>query len=262
MIVRITKERVKGPFHMHTIHVIPSITTIARCESGWADKIREIEPLGLRSVGLFLTGVREAERRELYRELELAHVRHLFTIPFVHAVSDMSEDEYRYLIDRFGTETFNLHPIRQYPLAHKLSAEIRRRITIENAFIDQSIDLMDLSGFHGICMDIAHAEDLRRKNSAEFEKLERLTKRAPVMANHVSLSGEAPLIDSYGDITYHTHVIGEGGGLEYLDRYSADFFGPIVAIELANSLAEQVALFPKIEAAVGTKFTASLKRAA
>ncbi len=80
---------------MRGFTVIPSVTTITRSASSWRDKIAEIEPLGLRAVGLFLTGVNAAERRELYRELELTHVRHLFRIPFVHAVSDMSEDEYR-----------------------------------------------------------------------------------------------------------------------------------------------------------------------
>lgn len=206
--------------------------------------------------------MREAERRELYRELELAHVRHLFTIPFVHAVSDMSEHEYRYLMDRFGTELFNLHPLRQYPLQHTLSAEIRRRITIENAFIDQSIELIDLSGFHGICMDIAHAEDLRRKNPREFEKLERLTHRAPVLANHVSLSGDAALVDSYGELTYHSHSIGEGRDLSHLNRYSREFFGSIIAIELADSLAEQVRLIPVIEETLAETLQSVVQRAA
>ena len=247
---------------MRGVQVIPSITTIARGASTWRDTIAELEPLELRSVGLFLTGVREAERRELYRELELAHVRHLFTIPFVHAVSDMSEDEYRYLMDRFGTEFFNLHPVRQYPLQHKLSAEVRRKITIENAFIDQSIELMDLSGFHGICMDIAHAEDLRRKNAPEFEKLAHLIHRAPVLANHVSLSGDTALIDSYGEVTYHSHSLEEGGDLSYLRRYPREFFGSVIAIELADSLAEQMKLRPIVEDIVAEKRESVVKRAA
>jgi hypothetical protein len=174
----------------------------------------------------------------------------------------MSEDEYRYLMDRFGTELFNLHPLRQYPLQHTLSAEIRSRITIENAFIDQSLELMDLSGFHGICMDIAHAEDLRRKNPREFEKLERLTHRAPVLANHVSLSGGPALVDSHGELTYHSHALGEGGDLSYLDRYSSEFFGSIVAIELGDSLAEQVKLIPAIEETVAETLQAVVQRAA
>jgi hypothetical protein len=174
----------------------------------------------------------------------------------------MSEDEYRYLMDRFGTELFNLHPIRQYPLQYKLSADIRQKITIENAFIDQAIQLTDLSGFRGICMDIAHAEDLRRKNAREFEKLERLIQRAPVLVNHVSLSGGAALIDSYGEVTYHSHILAEGGDLSYLHRYSPEFFGSILAIELAESLSEQVKLIPEIEEALTEKLQSVVKKAA
>ncbi len=247
---------------MSDFQVIPAVTTIARCSSGWSDKIREIEELGLRSVALFLTGVSELERRKLYRELEMAHIRHLFTVPFVHAVSDMSDDEYRYLMDRFGTELFNLHPVRQYPLQHKLSTEIRRRIAIENSFIDRSIELMDLSGFQGLCLDVAHAEDVRRKNGPEFETLERLTKMAPVLANHISLSGEKSQLDSEGNPTFHSHVTQEGRGVSYLERYPASFFGPIVAIELADPLAEQMKLVPLIEDILTAKSGRKMKKAA
>lgn len=247
---------------MSYFRVIPSITTIARSASTWRHKIAEIEPLGLRAVGLFLTGVAQAERRALYRELELLRVHHEFTIPFVHAVSEMSEDEYRYLMGQFGTELFNLHPLRQYPLQHTLSAELRDKITIENAFIDQAIDLMDLSGFRGICMDVTHAEDLRRKNPLEFDKLAHLTKTAPVLVNHISLSGDVPLVDSYGDLTYHTHVLSEGRDLSYLERYSAEFFGSIVAIELADALAEQMRLVPAIEGMITRKLHMPMTKAA
>jgi hypothetical protein len=246
---------------MHGFRVIPSITTISRCASGWRDKIGEIEALGLTSVGLFLTGVREAERRELYRELELAHVRHLFTVPFVHAVSDMPEDEYRYLIDRFGVELFNLHPVKQFPLQHKLSAEIRRKITIENTSTDQSIDLLDLSGFNGICLDMAHAEDLRCRSGHEFEKLARLTTMAPVLVNPISVSGEVAHSDSHGNLTYHSHVTVDGRDVSYLERYPLNFFGSIVAVELADLLAVQVKLVPVIQEMLVVKGTI-LKRAA
>jgi hypothetical protein len=121
---------------------------------------------------------------------------------------------------------------------------------------------MDLSGFHGICMDVAHAEDLRRKDTLEFEKLERLAHRAPVLANHVSLSGDAALIDSYGEVTYHSHLLQEGGDLSYLKRYSSEFFGSIIAIELADALAEQVKLVPIVEDIVAEKFRPLVKKAA
>lgn len=247
---------------MNPFLVIPSITTISRCASGWQHKIREVEELGLRSVGLFLTGVDEVERRVLYRELELAHVRHLFTIPFVHAVADMSEDEYRYLSDRFGVELFNLHPLKQYPLRHALSAEIRSRITIENASLQHALELRDLEGFRGICLDVAHAEDLRRNNELEFEKLSRLTTQVPVLANHISVSGEISQLDSKGNPTYHSHLIEEGRDLSYLRHYPAHFFSSTVAIELANSLAEQVMLIPSVEHTLAQKFGVVVKRAA
>jgi hypothetical protein len=243
----------------HTI--LPSITTHNRTASTWRDKLLEVQQLKLSSVALFLTGVRSEERHELYRELRRAQTKHHFTIPFVHAVSDMRDDEYRLLIDTHGTQTFNLHPSRQFPLQHELSLATRQRITIENAFIDRSLEPYDLEGFSGLCLDIAHAEDLRRTHPAEFEKLAELVKTFPVYANHISIVSDTRILDSEGNMTFHTHVLTEGGDTSYLTRYSADFFGSFVAIELADTIADQLQLVPTIRAILEAK-TRSISREA
>lgn len=241
--------------------ILPSITTHARSVSSWRDKILEIQPLGLTAVGLFVTGVSPEQRVELYKQLETAHRDHRFTIPFVHAVADMDEDEYHYLVETFETELFNLHPTRQFPLSHNLSLEIRQRITIENAFIHEAITVDDLAGFQGVCLDVAHAEDLRRSFPEEFEKLASLLTVAPVRANHVSVVHPVAQLDSQGSMTFHSHVHAAGGEINYLQHYPLEFFGSIVAIELADSLADQHRLIPSIEGMLYSKL-ASVQRTA
>ena len=230
--------------------------------SSWHDKILEIKPLGLTAVGLFLTGVTPEQRLELYRTLEHAHASHRFTIPFVHAVADMHNDEYDYLVENFGTELFNLHPSRQFPLVHDLSYKTRQRITIENAFIDHSITMEDLLGFNGVCMDVAHAEDLRRTNPVEFDKLTQLVNKTPVRANHISVVHSIAHQDSLGQLTFHSHVLAAGGDIEYLQLYSPEFYGPILAIELADSLADQCQLIARIETIMESKKSLYHKTAA
>jgi len=244
----------------HTI--LPSITTHARTVSTWRDKLLEVQQLKLSSVALFLTGVRADERAELYRELHQAQANHRFTIPFVHAVSEMRDDEYRLLVDTYGTQTFNLHPSRQFPLQHELSPAIRQRITIENAFIDRALEPYDLEGFNGLCIDVAHAEDLRRTHPAEFEKFAELVNKFPVHANHISIVSDSRMLDSEGNMTFHTHVLAEGGDTSYLAGYSLNFFGPLVAIELADTIADQLQLVPAIRAILEAKMYSVQRTAA
>jgi hypothetical protein len=241
--------------------IIPSITTHTGVASDWRSKISEIAPLNLQSVALFLTGTSENERYELYYHLEHARRTHHFTVPFVHAVSDMKEDEYRFFVERFQTTLFNLHPVRQFPLAHTLSETIRQMITIENAYIDQSINADDLVGFKGICLDIAHAEDLRRSHPAEFAKLSKLIADRGVLANHISVINRERRYDSHGQMTFHAHEL-KRGDTSYLANYAPRYFGEIICIELKDSLADQVTLLPDIASAVRASRERAVKIAA
>lgn len=241
--------------------ILPSITTHQRSSSGWRNKIEELVPLGISEAALFLTGVAAQERTALYHELERARSHHVFTLPFVHAVSDMQEDEYDYLSSNFGTELFNLHPSRQFPLLFDLSQSTRDKITIENAFIDEAITLDDLRGFNGICLDVSHAEDLRRKNPAEFDKLVSMLSLAPIRANHISAVYPVAALDSNGHLAFHSHLWqGDDCAVGYLKSCPLEFFGELISIELANSLAEQQRFIPLIERLLEQKQVALLPR--
>jgi hypothetical protein len=233
--------------------ILPSVTTHGRTASTWREKLREVQQHNLSAFALFLTGVKKDGRHALYRELQRLHTNHHFTIPFVHAVSEMHDDEFRLLIETFGTATFNLHPSRQFPLKHELSSRTRERITIENAFIDRSLEPADLEGFNGLCIDVSHAEDLRRTHPGEFEKFSRLVQDFPVRANHVSLVSDVSMLDSQGNMTFHSHVLANGGSLSYLEQYSLDFFGSLIAIELEDSIADQIRLIPQLCEILETK---------
>jgi hypothetical protein len=56
----------------------------------------EPEPFGMRQVGLFVTGLQKAERIECYRTLLELRAHRFFSIPFVHAVSDIDDAEYAF----------------------------------------------------------------------------------------------------------------------------------------------------------------------
>jgi hypothetical protein len=231
-----------GSADMRSFSVVPSITTHNRYGSTWREKIAELEPLGIRQVGLFVTGLQKAERKGCYRELLALREHHPFSISFVHAVSDMDDAEYAFLRHEFGTRWFNLHPLREFPLIHPLSDETRSFITIENSCFVDLIQIQDLQGFAGLCIDIAHLEDTRLVNPSGYGQILELCEAFPVRANHISAS-ITPASEVYRGFPKHSsHHLAAEVELNYLSQMPKEVVGEVVALELENPLAEQLRL--------------------
>lgn len=225
--------------------ILPSITSHGRTGSSWRDKISEIEALNLKAVSLFVTGLSDTDRKECYALLEGVRKNHDFSIPFVHAVSSMSESEYLYLIHTFGVEYFNLHPTWQFPLQHGLSPQIRKKILIENSTILESrLIPADMEGFGGICFDLSHLEDTKRASPSVYAELLQLTEQFPVLANHISAVPAHP--------NTSCHVLASNDEMRYLADLDPSSFSDLCSIELENSLTEQCTLITIIEDALLT----------
>ena len=220
--------------------VVPSITTHGRSGSDWRSKLLEVEHLGLNQIGLFVTGLNPQERQLCFHELVKLRNRFEFSIPFVHAVASMKEVEFRFLRDCFGTKKFNLHPVKEYPLEFKLSDSIREHILIENASACVALNDVDVEAFGGICIDISHLEDMRINHPAEYEKTLSLLSKYPVNANHVSAVAKNVVANSGCCLHRSIHIANADEDFEYLKSHPAQVFSNIAALELENSIHEQV----------------------
>jgi hypothetical protein len=243
--------------------ILPSITTHGTTSISWKDRISEIEPLGLRDVGLFLTGLTADQRYECYNLLRKVRRHHSFSVPFVHAVSSMNEDEYNFLIDIFDTKAFNLHPTSQYPLDQNLSANLREKIYIENASVEHALTPADIEGFAGICLDLSHLEEMRLNDIDAYRKMETMLGSNKIGANHLSAIWYKTTVILSGRRRYSQHVLRTGRDLIYLKGYPANYFSRYCAIELENSLAEQARLIHVLEQLLADKnSTEHIKEAA
>jgi hypothetical protein len=222
--------------------ILPSITTHGRTTSSWPDKIGEIQHLGLTEVALFLTGLSAQDRAECFRLLDTLLDRHAFSIPFVHAIAEMPEEDYLFLMQRFGTRQFNLHPASEFPLQHPLRDSIRECIAIENNLVTRALTEADIEGFNGICLDLSHLEDLRLGDQAEFAKMQELLDAHPIRVNHASAVWEFSKIDLKGFEVFHRHVSRSPEDMSYLRAYPRSYFAPFCAIELENSLSDQMGI--------------------
>lgn len=212
--------------------VLPSITTTDNPD--WRQQIAEISTFSLATVALFITGLDFEQRQECYRLLE--RIPNL-TIPFVHARTDMDVPEFTYLINRFQTQLFNIHALQAYPLQHDYSL-YADRILIENTY--HFSPAPDLPRFGGLCLDLSHLEILRLFRPAAYYQLIQLTHTYPVPANHVSaINPKHIFIDDSGQ-PHANHHLQQLSDLDYLRHFPARCFSSLIAIELTNSLSEQL----------------------
>lgn len=229
------------------VRCIPSITTHSRGGHGWREKIPELPELGVTECALFVTGLTSSQREECYTLLLQAKQLLPFTIPFVHAVSSMREDEFWFLHDTFGTEAFNLHPQWDFPLVHSLSTRIRERIFIENCSVSTPLTREDLVGFAGLCLDLSHLEDARRNHPENFARTVALTRTTKVGANHISgvrNLGVRP-DGSLGGTS--THIAETSEDFSYLATIPARCFSAVLALELENPIKEQLELIDDVK---------------
>ena len=230
--------------------VLVSVTTVHRrsAEDAWKPMLREIQEYGVREFALFLTGLDAAKRKSCFSTLKKLRRWQEISIPFVHARSDMSGDEYRLLMAEYGTQAFNLHRARQFPHSSDLDDELRRRIFIENA---GPLDSSDLQGFAGICLDLSHLEDCRLTNNVQYAQMVKLLESFPIGANHISAIRRKPRLDPEEKVlSYADHRLSRAAGIDYLLSCPARYFAPLIAIELSNPIAQQLALKARIESQV------------
>ncbi|MFA5927075.1 MAG: hypothetical protein WCT32_02705 [Patescibacteria group bacterium] len=221
--------------------VLVSITSFE--QKDWKSQIRDIAQLKIRELSLFLTSIKLDERQEYYRALEKVGG---ISIPFVHARQDMAPDEYHYLIKRFGTKLFNLHSNSEYPLEYDLG-ELRSIIALENTSTELGLPENELGSYAGLCLDFAHLESDRLAKSGNYAKTIPLLDRYPILVNHVSAIGTKPEINQQGMVCYDAHHMDDMEQLNYLQQFPLRYFAPIIAIELTNTIKEQLEIKTYIE---------------
>jgi len=219
--------------------ILVTITTTYR--SHWRQKIREVNKLNIKEAALFLTGLNPQERKECYQLLKKSA---LIKIPFVHLRSDIAPWELKFLIKNYQSKIFNIHSETQYPLKHNLSL-YSNQIYIENT--DCLLNEKELQKWAGICLDLSHLEDDRCLNPKRYHYNLKIIKKYPLGCNHISAVRKKTFHHSqYGNIK-SSHWIQNLAEVDYLKNFPKEFFSPVIAIELENSLKKQLKVKKYIE---------------
>ncbi|MDO8524558.1 MAG: hypothetical protein Q7R99_02935 [bacterium] len=218
---------------------LPAITTLSAKfkvdGNSWKDKIKEIDELDLKKVAIFPTCLDKEQRQEMYGLLEKTQIEE---IPFVHLRSDMSLEELNYLVERFKAKVFNIHTERQWPLKYDLS-KYKQMIFMENAGYD--LQVQDIEKFSGICLDFSHLENARLLFTDRFKAQENLLLLYEIGCNHIAaISKTKQATEDGAYISFDKHIFKDLSEFDYLKNYPKEFFSNFCAIEVENSLAEQL----------------------
>jgi len=214
------------------MQILPTITTIT--PRAWREKLVEVKKFKLKEVCLFLTCLDKREREELYALLKNTSVE---KIPFVHLRSDMSPEELAFLIEDYQTKIFNTHTKREYVPLYDYG-KYKKFIYIENVY--QPFDEAEVKEFGGVCLDLSHLESDRLLRPDSYRHVIEFLKKYPPVCSHVAAVSKKPILDENGYQRYGTHHLKDLSELDYLERYPLDYFGSMVAVELENTIEEQL----------------------
>ena len=226
--------------------ILVSLTTLNNPD--WQKNIADLKRFGIKEFALFPNCINaREEREELFKTIvkELGPV----SIPFAHIRSDMHPDELDFMIKNFGTKAVNIHPITDWPIIYDLD-KYKNMIYVENAghAFTKGLTAKDLEGFAGVCLDLSHLESVRLQNIPGYEINIDIALKYKIGAIHMSaVTDKKTYIPEYDFWTNDSHYMEDLKQMDYIKRYYPKYFGPYAAIEVSNSIEDQIKMKKYIE---------------
>lgn len=212
--------------------ILPSITTIT--PGAWREKLKEVKELKIKEVALFPTCLNTKQRQEFYKLVKEAGIK---SVPLVHMRSqDMKAEEFDFLVKNFKVQVFNTHTQREYVFCEDIK-KYSHNIYIENTYAP--MDEKELKEFAGICLDFCHLENDRLMFPKKYLHNIKLIEKYKVGCNHISAIKPGPT-EKHAYFKYSSHNLADLSELDYLKRYPLNYFSSLIAIELENSIKEQI----------------------
>ncbi len=219
------------------MNLLPTITTTS---ADWRERIKEAKNLKLKEISVFPTCLSLEERKELYELLKEASIER---IPFVHLRTDMEVWELDYLVRNFHVKVFNTHSRREYPIPPEWD-KYRKKIHIENTYFP--LDEKEIKEFAGVCLDFSHLEGSRIYQPERYANDVKIIEKYGSGCGHISPVKNWNFLDKEawrfkkGETENFPHILKDLSELNYLKRYPLKYFGKYLALEMENSVEEQL----------------------
>lgn len=194
--------------------------------------------MGIEEIAVFPTVLDKEDRKKLYDIIRNTKIKR---IPLVHLRDDMDVKELDFFVKEYDTQVFNTHSEREYPINKEWVLKYKEFICIENTH-EYPLDSEEVKKYGGICLDFAHLENERILSPERYEKNVEVLNRFPIKCNHISaIKKDFSFVDSKKrTLQYDSHHLESLTELDYLRNYPVRYFSDFCAMELENSLEEQM----------------------
>lgn len=196
-------------------------------DSHWKSKLSEIEKLKIDKASLFLERFTKLQRKKIYKALLNSRVRE---IPLIHIRNDIDRGELSFLAKKYNKPYFTIHE-NSFNYLKKWRGYYKN-LYLEmdyNNSISRKVDVGKIGGF---CIDLAHFKASEERWAKEFLYEFKKNKKNYFKCNH--LSGY-----SFGK-NCDIHLVKKSEDFDYLKTLPGFLFGNVMAMEIDNSIAEQL----------------------
>jgi len=213
--------------------IYPSIATTRG--ANWRQRIKEAKELKITEVCAFPTCLDAEQRKKFHQLLEDAGIK---SIPLYHLRSDSEVWELEYLEKNFQIGVYNTHNSERFPITIDYG-DYRKKIYIENS--SALLDNGKITGFAGICIDYSHLENDRFLYKDRYEHNIKIIDDHQCGCGHLSAIREKPFYaPDLKEMCYDAHSFKDLSEFDFLKRYLPKYHPPILALELENTLTEQL----------------------
>lgn len=211
---------------MKSCKILVSITgrNAAECIS----KIKELAKYQVPEVALFLEVLDVENRKQVYEFLSDLKIK----IPLVHLRQDMTRDELMMLSEKYKVKYFTIH--EDHFKIIKNWHGFYKKLYLEMSTDDYVAKNVKVEKIGGFCVDLAHYKKQSVLNNRDFKYIYRRRHNSEIfVCNHVSGYNYKDNMD--------LHEVIDKDDFDYLNELPIFVFGKVLAIEVFNSIKEQLA---------------------
>lgn len=190
--------------------------------------MKEINALDIKSIALFLEIYKKPQRQKIYKALEQSCVKN---IPLIHIRNDVTREELKYLSQKYHHPYFTIHEDSFGELAKWKG--YRQHLYLEMNYNNQIPKNVNIHKIGGFCIDLSHFKSAAEGEMKEFAYiLKQKSQKSLFKCNH--LNGYS--YKKNRDI----HTISSLKEFDYLKTLPSFIFGKVIALEVFNSIRQQI----------------------
>ncbi len=193
----------------------------------WDAKLKEINKLRITEVAVFLSRFDKKERDNLYRLLLKSTIK---TVPFVHLKEDVLKEEIKFFVEKFRTKYFNIHE-EHFKIIDQWQG-YWDKLYLEMNYDSQIAKDVKVRKIGGFCVDLSHFKSAVARGVKEAYYIYSQKNNIEIACNHLNGYSEKNEKD--------IHTITDLKSFDYLTSLPKYVFGKVIALEVDNSIEEQI----------------------